>query len=192
MSDQPPSIPEPAASSAPPPPAGAPPPAKKSRRTLFLIIGGVASTLCVCVAVVAAFVAQGIFAVSREQAAITPVIQQFMAAMERRDTDAAYDLFSSRAQRQTPLAEVEQLVGGENYVLFEGYEDAKVETTNLTSSINTNQDVPQGQVATVSGSITYADSVQGTFRAVLEREDDAWRLFSINVTVPPSKFTATP
>lgn len=73
-----------------------------------------------------------------------------------------------------------------------GYEGAKVETTNLTRSVNTNQDIPQGQVATVTGTITYADSVQGTFRAVLEREDDAWKLFSINVTVPPSKFTAAP
>jgi hypothetical protein len=145
-----------------------------------------------CVAVVAALAAQGILTVSREQAAITPVIQQFMAAMEQRDTDAAYALFSSRAQRQTSLAEVEQLVEGENYVLFEGYEDAKVEATNLTRSINTNQDVPQGQVATVSGTITYADTVQGTFRAVLEREGEAWKLFSINVTVPPSKFTEAP
>ncbi len=165
------------------------PPAPRSRRTILFVLGGIGATLCVCVAIAALLIGQGILGVSREQAAITPVIQEFMAAMEQQDAASAYELFSSRAQRQTPISDLEALLSGENYVLFEGYETAAVSNTSITASANTNQDIPQGTIATVDGTITYIDGIEGNFRAVLEKENDQWRLFSINVTVPPSKFT---
>jgi len=164
-------------------------PVRKSRRTIVLVLGGIGATLCLCVAIAALFIGQSILGVSREQAVITPVIQEFMTAMEQRDTASAYRLFSSRAQRQTPISDLETLVDGENYILFEGYETAAISNTSITNSANTNPDIPQGTVATVNGIITYIDDIQGNFRAVLEKESDQWRLFSINVTVPPSKFT---
>jgi hypothetical protein len=72
-------------------------------------------------------------------------------------------------------------------VLFDGYQSLAIESTNITNSVNTNPDVPQGHVATVSGTITYTGSVTGSFRATLEQEAGTWRLDAINITVPPSK-----
>jgi hypothetical protein len=82
--------------------------------------------------------------------------------------------------------------GTSSYVLFDGYQSVTIDTTNLTSAVNTNPDVPQGSVATVNGTVTYTGSVTGSFRATLEKEDGDWRLFLINVTVPPSKIQPAP
>lgn len=178
----------PSASPAPSAPTPSPSAAQRSWRPALLVAGGVAGTLCLCVAVVALLIVRGVFAISQEQAAITPVLQEFMTAMEARNVDAAYALFSRRAQRQTPRASLEEMIIGENYVLFDGYDDVTLDVTNLTNSFNTNDDLPQGTVATVNGSITYTGDVKGSVRAVLEKEDGVWRFLSINITVPPSKF----
>jgi hypothetical protein len=110
-----------------------------------------------------------------------------MRAMVARDVNGAYALFSTRAQRQTAIADLHALDTGANYVLFDGYQSLAIESTNITNSVNTNPDVPQGHVATVSGTITYTGSVTGSFRATLEQEAGTWRLDAINITVPPSK-----
>jgi hypothetical protein len=167
-------------------------PPAKSRRTLWIILGSVSGILVLCIVLAALLIGRSILSISTEQAAVTPVIDRFMHAMTQHDAQAAYRLFSSRAQRQTPLADISTLLDGPNYVLFDGYQSVTVDTTNLTSSINTNPDVPQGSVATVSGTVAYTGGVTGSFRATLEKEDGDWRLFFINVTVPPSKMQPAP
>jgi len=136
-------------------------------------------------------IGRSILSISTEQAAITPVIDRFMQAMTQRDANAAYHLFSSRAQRQMPIADLTKLVDGPNYALFDGYQSITIDSTNLTSAINTNPDEPQGTVASVNGKVTYLGGVTGTFRATLEKEVDDWRLFFINVTVPPEKIKSS-
>jgi ABC-type arginine transport system ATPase subunit len=141
--------------------------------------------LCIVLAVLV--IGRGILSIATEQTAITPVIDRFMHLMNQRDDQAAYQLFSSRAQRQTPIADLRALLDEPNYVLFDGYQSTTIDATNLTSTVDINQDLPQGQVATVSGSVNYTDGTKGSFRATLEKENGDWRLFFINVTVPPSK-----
>jgi hypothetical protein len=172
--------------------AGTAPAPVKSRRTLFIVLAVVAGVVLLCGILGAVTIGRAIFSISTEQATITPVIDRFMQAMSRRDTDAAYRIFSSRAQRQTPIADLEAMVEEPNYVLFEGYQSVAIQSTNLTSAINTDPDKPQGSVATVSGTVTYTDGTTGTFQATLEKESGEWRLFFINVTVPPGKIRASP
>lgn len=160
---------------------------QRSRRTLFIVVSIIALSLCACVGIAALTIGRGILSLGTEQATITPVLDQFMQAMVSRDVNGAYALFSTRAQRQTPITDVETMFEGANYVLFEGYQSLTIESTNLSTNVNTDQDVPQGQVATVSGTITYAGDITGSFRATLEKEGGAWRLHAINITVPPSK-----
>lgn len=177
-------------SSEPTPPSAfvTPSPApRKSRRTLFFVLGGIAGAIFLCVALAAVLIGRSILSIASEQAAIAPVVDHFMQAMAQRDANAAYQLFSSRAQRQTTLANISKLLDGANYVLFDGYQSVAIDSTNLTNAVNTNPDVPQGTVAEVSGKVSYRGGVTGTFRATLEKEGDAWRLFSINVVVPPDK-----
>jgi hypothetical protein len=142
--------------------------------------------------VAALVIGQGIMRVSTEQAAITPVIDQFMRAMVQRDADGAFRIFSTRAQRQTALADLTDMVEGPNYVLFEGYQSVTIDNTNISTVMNTNPDIPQGTVATVTGTVTYTGDVKGEVRATLEKEEGTWRLFFINVIVPPSKMQVAP
>ena len=79
-----------------------------------------------------------------------------------------------------------------NYVLFEGYRSVSIANLNVSAAFNTSPDLPQGTVAMATGTASYAGGFNGTFNAVLEQEGDAWRLFSINVVVPPDKVGNTP
>ncbi len=159
----------------------------RSRRTLLIIISLLSVGICACVGIGAFTIGRGILGISTEQATITPILNEFMQAIVARDADRAYRLFSTRAQRQTPIADIEALTTGPNYVLFDGYQSLKIDSTNISTVANTDPDVPQGLVATVSGSITYTGNVQGSFRGTLEKENGTWRLHAINITVPPSK-----
>jgi hypothetical protein len=162
-------------------------PQPPARRNLLIIISVVAIAICACGGIAAFTIGRGILGITAEQTAMTPVLDQFMRAMVARDVTAAYALFSARAQRQTPIADLTALDTGANYVLFEGYQSLTIDSTNITNSVNTSPDQPQGQVATISGTITYANTITGSFRATLEKEAGTWRLDAINITVPPSK-----
>jgi len=169
-----------------------PAPLPRSRRNWLIVASVVAVVICACVGIGAFTIGRSILGISTEQTAITPVLDQFMQAMVARDSNRAYALFATRAQRQTALADLTQLYTGPNYVLFDGYQSLKIESTNITSGVNTNPDVPQGVVATVTGTISYSGQVTGSFRATLEKEAGVWRLDAINITVPPSKTLNTP
>jgi hypothetical protein len=56
--------------------------------------------------------------------------------------------------------------------------------------VNSNPDAPQGTVAEVSGTISYAGGIKGDFDAVLEKHGGKWQLDSINITVPPDKVSS--
>jgi hypothetical protein len=157
------------------------------RRRWLIIIALVAVGICACVGVGVFTLGSTVMGISQEQAVITPIVDAFIQAMMARDTSRAYRLFSTRAQRQTAIADLEALTTGPNYVLFAGYQSVAIETTNLSTIANVDPNLPQGIVATVNGTITYADGVTGTVRATLEQEAGTWRLHAINITVPPSK-----
>jgi hypothetical protein len=107
--------------------------------------------------------------------------------MTHRDVEQAYSLFSTRAKRQIAVSKFEELMGGSNFALFEGYKKVEVQNIKLVDAFNTNPDVPQGKVANVSGQVTYEGDYLGSFQATLEKEAEGWRLHFINVTVPPHK-----
>jgi len=169
-----------------------PPSLPRSRRNLLIVISIIAVVICACVGIGVFTIGRGILRISTEQAALTPILDQFMQAAVAQDSPRAYALFSTRAQRQMPIAAIDTLTTGANAVLFESYQSLTIESTNITNSVNTNPDVPQGHVATVSGTISYTGNVTGSFRATLEQEAGTWRLDAINITVPPSKTLKSP
>jgi hypothetical protein len=157
------------------------------RRRWLMIIALVAVGICACVGVGVFTVGRTFMGITQEQQTIAPVIDEFMQTMVARDTNRAYRLFSTRAQRQTAIADLEALTTGPNYVLFDGYQSVAIDSTNLSTIANVDPDVAQGIVATINGTVTYADGIAGTVRATLEKEAGTWRLHAINITVPPSK-----
>lgn len=161
--------------------------AEKPKRNLKLIFGIAAIVVCSCLTIGGAIVATGLNKVSDEKAPIEAVLDDFMRDMVAEDVEAALELFSPRAQRQFSKTDLDALLEGNNYVLFEGYQSLMIGNLNIKAVANTNPDVPQGTVAEVSGIITYENDFSGRFVATLEKDDGDWFLFFINITVPPDK-----
>jgi hypothetical protein len=112
-----------------------------------------------------------------------------MGAMLDKDSTSAYALFSTRSKRNIPLTEIQKMLQGNNYILFEGYQKATVTFVNITYAANTNPRRPQGTVANIKGTIQYTGGFTGRFEAVLEQENKEWKIFYIDVTVPPDKLS---
>lgn len=168
-----------------------PAPAKKSNRNAFIIvIGALLVGLC-CIGGsvgVAGLIGTGVLKVITEKPKVEIVIDGYMRAMADQDAKNAYTLFSTRAQRNVSLADIEKFVSGNNYKVFEGYESIATADFNLTLTSDPDPTMPQGLVAEVDGMISYAAGFTGDFSAVLEKEGDEWRLYGINVNAPADKF----
>lgn len=160
---------------------------EKPKRSVKFYVGIVAATVCACLTIGGAIVALGLNEVSEEKAPVEAVLDDFMREMLAEDVDAALELFSPRAQRQFSKSDLDALLAGNNYILFEGYQSLTVGRLNIKAVANTNPDVAQGTVAEVIGTITYENDFSGNFVATLEKVDGEWFLFFINITVPPDK-----
>ncbi|MBN2003569.1 MAG: hypothetical protein JXA21_09460 [Anaerolineae bacterium] len=168
------------------PGTNASPPAK-SKKVLWVILALVVGVSCLASVICFATFGYGLVKTAREKAPVESVLDSYMQAMADKDIESAYALFSPRAQRQIPLSKLQELIEGNNYVVFEGYQSLSVQTLNIKAVANTNPDVPQGTVAEVTGIVAYDHDVQGKFTGTLEKVDDVWQLDAIYITVPPSK-----
>lgn len=160
---------------------------KKSNKKLWIIVSVAASLLCVCVCLCIAIVALVIrqFAVEREP--VREVLDAYMQHMAAKEVERAYALLSPRAQRQIPISKLQDLINTDDYVIYAGYRSLSIGNFNLRIGANSNTDIPQGYVATVTGAITYEGGFTGTFNSTLEKVDGEWMIDSIYVTVPLNK-----
>jgi hypothetical protein len=168
-----------------------PTPAKKSNRNVFLTIIGalLVGSCCIsaCVGIVG-LMGTGVARVLTEKPEVENVIDGYLSSMDSQDAGQAYTLISTRAKRNVLLADIEKCLEGNNYKVFEGYREIALTNFTLGLASDSDPDMPQGLVAEVDGVISYADGFIGDFTAVLEQDGEEWRLFSINVNVPPDKF----
>jgi len=161
---------------------------KKNLKNLWIIAGIAIAVICICSVICLALVGTGVGKIMVERAPVESVLDTFMKDMVAKDVESAYALFSPRVQRQIPIDDVQKMIDGNNYVLFDGYKNLSVQNLNLTATANTNPDLPQGTVANVNGFIEYSDGFTGNFTATLEKVDGKWMIHRINITVPPDKF----
>ncbi|MDX1520976.1 MAG: hypothetical protein R3264_05080 [Anaerolineae bacterium] len=162
--------------------------APKQPGRIWKIIG-ILSVIGVCAfAIICVFsIGTGIFEVVTQRDDIIATVDKFMKAMAKEDFDTAYGLFSTRAKKQFPVSDIKDMTTGSNLALFDGYESIEIQNLHLNTSFNTNTDLPQGKVATIDGVVEYEVGYQGTFDAILEREDGEWLLHKMNVNIPPAK-----
>jgi hypothetical protein len=158
-------------------------PLKKTNRRKWLLSLAIL-VLCCCPGLCANLYAK----IETERPLVENAIDQFMQARAEEDGTKAYRLLSTRSKRTTALADIEELLQGNNYVLFEGYRSTSITDISLNLNTNTDPNEPQGTVAEVAGTIAYEGGFTGSFNAVLEKEGEVWRLFTIYITVPPDKF----
>jgi hypothetical protein len=173
-------------------------PAKKSNRNVSILSGvligwasscaGISCVGLLCVGVFGLIFGGMVVKDYKESPKVESVMNGFMSAMDDKNTSKAYTFFSTRSKRTTPLADIEKLLEGNNNALFEGFRSATITSFYVTTASNADPDMPQGQVAELEGTISYAGGFTRDFTAVLELEEGEWRIFEIYVTVPPNKF----
>ena len=118
-----------------------------------------------------------------EQGIIQTTIHEFMAAMANTDSKRAYDFFSNRAKIEVSLAKVNSLLQGDSGRLFVGYRRAEIKYVDISLQPTSASDYPQSVFASVYGTIAYETEPLVEFDALLERENDQWKLHSITIDV---------
>lgn len=116
------------------------------------------------------------------------VLEDFMSAMAQRETQTAYALFSTRVKNQFPRSDLDGMVEGASYCLFDGFEEISINSLVFNATFNNRPDEPQGVTARVQGIVSYEGDYTGTLTAILQQEGDEYRVVNINVVVPPAKF----
>jgi hypothetical protein len=161
---------------------------QRSNKIIWKIVGIAIAVLCLCSIACLALFLTSINKANNEKPPVESVLDAFMHDMEAKDAESAYALFSPRVQRQIPIDDLQNMMEGNNYILFDGYLSLSVQNLNLIAAANTNPDLPQGTVASVNGLIQYLGGFTGNFTATLEKVDGEWMIDQINITVPPDKF----
>ena len=109
------------------------PTSKRSNKNLWIIAGITIALICICSIICLALIGTGVGKVMVERAPVEAVLDSFMNYMEAKDVESAYALFSPRVQRQIPIDDVQEMIEGNNYVLFDGYQSLSVQNINLTA-----------------------------------------------------------
>lgn len=185
-----PSLESPAPVESPPSVSPGAPPSRPDRSKWWIpvVVGvGVVVLVCVCVSVGFLTVGGTALKIVTDKPKIEAVLDRFMSAMVDGDTQAAFDLYSPRAQGQMTLDDLDKMLEGNNAALFSGYRSVAVDTFNLSAAANTNPNAPQGMVAKIVGTVTYVGGMRGQIEATLEEDDGEWRLFYVFISVPPDK-----
>src|SRR5262249_16924244 len=150
------------------------PAAPRPRSWLWLIALGVVASVCLCSGLCLVPSGLLIYRAAAERQPIEKSLNSFLADLNADRIDKALAHFSSRAQRsaQVNRQQIEQFAKAP---YARGCNTTHITQINISQNYNTNQDVPQGTVANVSGTLDYTDGSHGTFRATLEREKGEWR-----------------
>ncbi len=114
------------------------------------------------------------------------VIDGFMQAMARKDISEAYSDYSTRGRQVTAQMQLDQLAQ-ESFYLFSGYQSFQLQDMAVQSVYDTNPDMPQGTVANIYGVVTYGGNHMGEIRATLERHENKWGLYGIQIIVQANK-----
>jgi hypothetical protein len=154
---------------------------------------GVIACLCLCSGACLIPAGFGIYVALTQRGEIAQVIDACLKDIEAKRTDAALAHFSTRATTHN-LVLRNQLAQLSDNAAFQNYQQLTISSINISKAFNTDPKKPQGTVATVSGGVTYDNGGKGAFRAILEKEDKQWRLYSLHVNRnnPPATHKKVP
>ena len=163
------------------PPEGKP--ASPKRSIVWWLLGGVLLTFFCCGGLCLIPIGRAVYRAATERDDVEQVITAFLTDLEAKRFEACLAYFSARSIRVASLSKegMEQLA--ENPA-FRGAQVAHVTNINVTYAFNSNSDEPQGTIANVTGTVTYADGATGSLQATLEQEKKIWRLHKLNLNRP--------
>lgn len=168
-------------------PYDAAPPAPKPKRRWWLwavigawLLGMLACGLCVMASLPA-------MQAGMESDEMVTTLNAFFEALDQQDLAEAASLVSTRGAKFITEEALSEMIEGANYSIFEDFESVTINNMMVRTGVNTNPNMPNGVYSQISGSVDYTGGYTGSFSAVLERENDEWRVFSFNMTAPPEK-----
>ena len=169
-----------------------PAPAKKSYRWVIIVLVILLVLTCLCAGVAAVLVIKSIYQMPADMRSVESLIDKFMVAGTHQDSQAGFALFSPRGQQQMPLSQIEKLFQNENRALFAGYQGLTTTSYDYHTGPDADQDsdlgLPGGTFAVLRGTLNYQGGITGTFDAALEQVGSDWKLYRIDIGVPPSRF----
>jgi len=115
------------------------------------------------------------------------VLTSFFQRMESQKFEDAYQLLSQRGKKITALETLIEMGSDTNTILFSDFEDIEIQSLQIRRQFNTYELAPKGTIATVRALSKYSEDIQGNVTAILEKENGAWYLHTINITVPTTK-----
>lgn len=125
---------------------------------------------------------------TREMAGPPPeartVVKQFLHTVDIGDADRAYELMSTRAKMDVSRSQLkESMEESGDLGRFERYKRLYVERSWILTRIDVNPDFRRHR-ATLMESVMYDNAADATFRAVVEKEGEEWRILKIEVSAP--------
>ena len=124
-----------------------------------------------------------------EQGDIERVTETFMQHMEAGRIDHAYTLISEEGRHNIALRDLSRMLQGDNFALFEGYQDIQIRSLRIAWSGRRGVGLPDGRIATFTGDIRYDGDYTGRMQAILHHVDGRWKIFYFTINVPPEKIS---
>ena len=180
------SFPDPEVLPAEPPEADQPAKKPHSRLATFLIIGLAAVCLVGLAAMV--LVIRQLYQNPAETQGFEQAIDEFMAAASRRDVPAAFAFLSRDGQKQTPRSTLEKMLRGRDFALFDGYQSVHITAFHSYLVTENGAGQAQGEAVEVSGEVAYYSNYVGQIKAVLQKQDGDWRIYTFEIKVPIGKY----
>lgn len=168
-------------------PLSADPVPKRSKKGIWIMAGIYLVCVCICSVLCLILVSTGVGSVMKEKAPIEKVLDTFMKDMEGKDVVSAYALLSPRSRSKTPRSDLEKMLVGRNFILFDEYESITVENINISSNISSIPNSLQGTFAKISATVVYTDGFSGQMEAVMEKVDGSWKIYGFDIHLPPEK-----
>lgn len=82
---------------------------RESRRTILLVLAGIVGLGVLGAVACVAFIGFTLFQINTQTPDVEKTVDEFMRAMNARQHEKAYALFSSRSRRQTPIQDLKKL-----------------------------------------------------------------------------------
>lgn len=138
-----------------------------------------------CLGVVVLFVGAiliGFKAFETVKAEITPVLTEFIQALEAQDIEAAQKLAVEGSMSDE---EIDKLAAMSP--LFEGFQSVTVESGKISKSVNADK-LLSGTLAEATGKVHYQSQETGTFKVMAKKIGDEWRVLNISVNISAERY----
>jgi hypothetical protein len=169
----------PVVSSGPSYPATPQPPAKSGNRALWILLGVFGAMLLLCCGGIGSIAYFGFGEIIAEKPGIDVELTAFFNDIKNKDIDAAYSRFASTSVRQ-PKREFDRVFKIPEWQKLTGYASYRTTSVEIHKGTSVIPGQPPSTNANVYGEIRYDDGTMSWFKAVMLKDGEQWRVFTVN------------